>query len=259
MPRVCALPELSTPLCYLRRQVHPWPRLFPIQPRRPRYDLLPLRSRYLSFSDPLFASYPDFSAPAHPLLFIPPPFRLAPPPPQSFRKLMNAKRSADQLQHPITTTWTYSARVKVHHFFHVVLMTLEDSATPPFGPIDSSPTWSSWPFAIYANYFIRPSQSPSDASILFVKQKDSSLHLDVENRGLNRITRKDHYVFSKIGLRGAHNLIRIAEGDKWKAAFRTTVLTSFKLCSRTLRNFNLASNFYTFCLTMQLQGLKYQL
>jgi len=38
-----------------------------------------------------------------------------------------------------------------------------------------------------ANYFIRPSQSPSDALILFIKRKDSSLRLGVENRGLNRV------------------------------------------------------------------------
>jgi len=37
------------------------------------------------------------------------------------------------------------------------------------------------------------------------------------------------------------------------------VLTSFKLCSRTLRIFNLNSNFHNFYLMMRLQGPKYQL
>jgi hypothetical protein len=39
--------------------------------------------------------------------------------------------------------------------------------------------------------FIRPSTSPHGAPVLFVKKKDGSLHLCVDFRGLNHITRKD--------------------------------------------------------------------
>ena len=59
----------------------------------------------------------------------------------------------------------------------------------------------------------------------------------MDYRGLDRITKKDRYplplipdlldrlravqIFTKIDLRGAYNLVRIAEGDKWKTAFHT--------------------------------------
>ena len=70
-----------------------------------------------------------------------------------------------------------------------------------------------------------------------MKKKDGSLCLCVDYRGLNNITTKNRYplpliselldrlrnakIFSKIDLRGAYNLLRIAEGDKWKTAFQT--------------------------------------
>ena len=41
--------------------------------------------------------------------------------------------------------------------------------------------------------FIRPSQSLHGAPVLFVKKKDGSLCLCVDFRGLNKITKKDHY------------------------------------------------------------------
>lgn len=84
---------------------------------------------------------------------------------------------------------------------------------------------------------IRPLQSPCEAPVLFVKKKDSSLRLCVDYRGLNKITRKDHYpiplvtnlldalqkarIYSKIDLQSAYHLVKIAEGDEWKTAFRT--------------------------------------
>ena len=85
--------------------------------------------------------------------------------------------------------------------------------------------------------FIRRSKSPAGAPILFIKKKDGSLRLCVDYRGLNRVTKKNRYpiplvsnlldqlrdakVYTKIDLRGAYNLVRIAEGDEWKTAFRT--------------------------------------
>ena len=85
--------------------------------------------------------------------------------------------------------------------------------------------------------FIRPSNSPCGAPVLFVKKKDGSLRLCVDYRGLNKITRKDRYplplvsdlldaprkarIYTKIDLRHAYNLVRIAPGDEWKTAFRT--------------------------------------
>ena len=88
-----------------------------------------------------------------------------------------------------------------------------------------------------AKGFIRPSSSPAGSPILFVKKKDGSLRLCVDYRDLNEKTIKNRYplpliqetlmqlskakYFTKLDIRGAYNLIRMAEGDKWKTAFRT--------------------------------------
>ena len=85
--------------------------------------------------------------------------------------------------------------------------------------------------------FIRPSRSSHGAPVLFVRKKDGSLRLCVDFRGLNRLSKKDRYplplisdlldapkrarIYSKIDLRHAYHLVRIAEGDEWKTAFRT--------------------------------------
>jgi transposase InsO family protein len=88
-----------------------------------------------------------------------------------------------------------------------------------------------------AKGWIRESQSPAGAPILFVPKKSGELRLCVDYRGLNAITVKNRYplplaselldrlggsvVFSKIDLRNAYHRIRIREGDEWKTAFRT--------------------------------------
>ena len=85
--------------------------------------------------------------------------------------------------------------------------------------------------------FIRKSQSPTGYPILFVPKKDGTLRLCVDYRKLNDITVKNRYplsniselqdrlskakYFTKLDLRGAYNLIRMKEGEEWKAAFRT--------------------------------------
>lgn len=85
--------------------------------------------------------------------------------------------------------------------------------------------------------FIRHSKSPAGAPVMFVKKKDGSLRLCVDYRGLNAITVKNRYplplpneirdriqgakYFTKLDLRSGYNLVRIAEGDEWKTAFRT--------------------------------------
>src|SRR5690606_21143193 len=63
------------------------------------------------------------------------------------------------------------------------------------------------------------------------------VRLCVDYRALNRISKKDRYplllisdllaaparakVYSKIDLKHAYHLVRIADGDEWKTAFRT--------------------------------------
>lgn len=119
---------------------------------------------------------------------------------------------------------------------------LTDNAQPPMGPIFPLSEEEHTAARIYiaenlARGFIRPSKAPCGAPILFVKKKDGSLRLCVDYRGLNKITRKDRYplpripdlidrlrsakTFTKMDLRGAYNLVRIAEGDEWKTTFRT--------------------------------------
>ena len=119
---------------------------------------------------------------------------------------------------------------------------LEPGSTPPFGPIYKQ---SESELKVIKDFideylskgFIRPSQSPAGSPIVFAKKKDGSLRLCVDYRGINRITRKNRYplprmdelldrlsrakIFSKIDLKSGYNLVRIAEGDEWKTAFRT--------------------------------------
>lgn len=85
--------------------------------------------------------------------------------------------------------------------------------------------------------YIRPLTLPAGYPILFVPKKNGKLRLCVDYRQLNDITIKNCYPLPLIGefrdmlyqaqwfttldLKGAYNLIRIKEGEKWKTAFRT--------------------------------------
>ncbi|KAK2897100.1 hypothetical protein Q8A73_013480 [Channa argus] len=82
---------------------------------------------------------------------------------------------------------------------------------------------------------IRPSSSPVTAGFFFVSKKDKTLRPCIDYRGLNNITVKNKYplpllnsafeslqgatIFTKLDLRNAYHLVRIREGDEWKAAF----------------------------------------
>lgn len=79
-----------------------------------------------------------------------------------------------------------------------------------------------------AKNLICHSKSLAGPPILFVKNKHGSLRMCVDYRSLNKVTKKNCYllplifglleqfgrakIFTKIGLRGAYNLIRIKEG-----------------------------------------------
>jgi hypothetical protein len=119
---------------------------------------------------------------------------------------------------------------------------LEDGASPPLGPMYSLSSSETQALREFIDEhlsigFIRQSRSPHGAPVLFVRKKDGSLQLCIDFRGLNRISKKDRYplplisdlldapkrarIYSKIDLRHAYHLVRIAEGDEWKTAFRT--------------------------------------
>jgi hypothetical protein len=85
--------------------------------------------------------------------------------------------------------------------------------------------------------FIRVSNSPAAAPVLFVRKPGGGLRFCVDYRGLNKITRKDRYPlpliyetlrnigkakwFTKVDVIAAFHKLRIAKGDEWKTAFRT--------------------------------------
>ncbi|MBW0551074.1 hypothetical protein O181_090789 [Austropuccinia psidii MF-1] len=122
-----------------------------------------------------------------------------------------------------------------HHIF------LEGSL-PPLGVIYSLSNQESDTLRAYISENVKkgfnwPRSSLTGAPFLFVKKKDGGLHLCVDYRKLNAVTRKNKYpvppmnqllnffngssIFSKIYLRGAYNLPRIKEGDENLTAFGT--------------------------------------
>ena len=116
------------------------------------------------------------------------------------------------------------------------------NASIPFGPIYSL---SALELKCLRNYlkemldkgFIRISKSPAASPLLFAKKNDGDLRPCIDYRSLNAVTIKNRYplplihelldrlqgatIFTKLDLRGAYNLIRIADGHEWKTAFRT--------------------------------------
>ena len=85
--------------------------------------------------------------------------------------------------------------------------------------------------------WIRESDSPVGAPILFLKKKEGSLRLSVDYRELNAVTKKDRYPLPLIGealdrlstakyytqldIKDPYHNIRIRKGDEWKTGFKT--------------------------------------
>jgi len=100
---------------------------------------------------------------------------------------------------------------------------------------------------------IRSSSSRIGAPILFVPKPDGTLRLCVDYRELNKITIKNKYslplmselrsrlgkatIFTKLDLMKGYYLIRMAEGEEWKTAFKSRyglyeyTVISFGLCN----------------------------
>jgi hypothetical protein len=85
--------------------------------------------------------------------------------------------------------------------------------------------------------FIKVSNSPAAAPILFIKKPGGGLRFCIDYRKLNEITCKDRYPLllitetlrslarvkwlTKLNVSVAFHKIRIRKGDEWKTAFRT--------------------------------------
>ena len=85
--------------------------------------------------------------------------------------------------------------------------------------------------------FIRPSKSKICSPLFFVGKKDGKERPVIDYRRLNSITELDRFpipllqemidkvqkakLFSKVDIREGFYNIRVAEGDEWKAAFKT--------------------------------------
>ncbi|QRV96463.1 Retrotransposable element Tf2 protein [Ceratobasidium sp. AG-Ba] len=84
---------------------------------------------------------------------------------------------------------------------------------------------------------IRLSKSPMASPVIFVKKKNGKLRMCIDYQKLNDMTIKNAYplplvkdllitlrkakIFTKLDLKWGYNLVRIKEGDEWKAAFKT--------------------------------------
>jgi len=118
---------------------------------------------------------------------------------------------------------------------------LEPGTTPPFGTIYSLSPMELETLQKYIEDnlnkgFIRHSQAPCGAPVLFVKKADGSLRLCVDYRGLNKISKKNRYplplirelldrisrakYFTKMDVRDRYHRLRIATGEEWKTGFR---------------------------------------
>jgi len=119
---------------------------------------------------------------------------------------------------------------------------LQEGCTRPFGPLYSLfktelQALEEWLEENLSKGFIRALSSPAASPILFAKKGDGSLCLCVDYHGLNEGTIKNRYpllllqetlmrlskakYFTTLDIRGAYNLVRMAEGEEWKTAFRT--------------------------------------
>lgn len=123
-----------------------------------------------------------------------------------------------------------------------IQITLLPGATPPFGPIYPLSPSETRELKEYltlnlAKGYIRPSTSSAASPILFVKKPSGGLRPVVDYRKLNALTIKNKYplplisqlfesvrgckFFTKLDLRGAYNLVRVAPGSEPLTAFRT--------------------------------------
>jgi len=128
------------------------------------------------------------------------------------------------------------------HKPHNLAIELEGDVPPPVGKLYQMSSGELHALKEFidenlAKGYIRPSKAPCGAPVFFVKKKDSSLHLVVDFRALNAITKPDSYpiplttelldrlkaakVFTTLDMRWGYYNVCIKEGDEWKTSFCT--------------------------------------
>jgi len=134
------------------------------------------------------------------------------------------------------------AEVLTPHWPYDLWINLEEGAQPPVGLIYSLSVFKQKALKKFIEKnlkmdFIWLTSSLYSTPVLFVKNKDGSLHLCVNFCSLNCISKKNHYllllifnlldsfckawVYTNIDLCHAYHLVCIANGGEWKTAFRT--------------------------------------
>lgn len=119
---------------------------------------------------------------------------------------------------------------------------LEEGKTPPFQRMYQLLEAERDAVSEYVNSnlkqgHIQRSTSSAGAPVLFIRKKSGVIHLCVDFRGLNAITKKNRFplplvndllerfrgccVFTVMDLTSAYSHLWIREGDEWKTAFRT--------------------------------------
>jgi len=150
--------------------------------------------------------------------------------------------STSQISKLSLTLCTFSMTSSVASLFLTLKINLEEGAQPLVGPIYSLSVSEQEALKKFIEenlntYFICLTSSLYSIPVLFVKEKDSLLHLCVDFCSLNCISKKNCYllplisnlldslckaqIYSKIDLCYAYHLVCIAEGNEWKTAFRT--------------------------------------
>ncbi|MBW0481220.1 hypothetical protein O181_020935 [Austropuccinia psidii MF-1] len=158
--------------------------------------------------------------------------------PQKIETVMKVVPSAYQKYLDVFSKVT-AERLPPHHpcDYHIEL----EGSLPPVQVIYSLSNQDSDALKAYiaekvAKGFIWQSSSSTGAPVLFVKRKNGGLHLCFDYRKLNAVTRmskypvppmnqlltvfNNYFIFSKIYLCGACNLLRIKEGDDHLTCFR---------------------------------------
>ena len=151
---------------------------------------------------------------------------------------------------------------------------IEERKKPTYGPISTLSKTELKALWEYLNKnlkkgFLHLSMLPAGYPILFVLKKDKKLQQYVNYQQLNAIVVKYQYPlsliselqdriqgsqwFTALDIRGAFNLVRIKEGEKWKITFRT----KYKHYKYTIMQFEPTNTLVTFQALINTTHCKY--